>query len=62
MKTLELKQFGVLEMDALELFESNGGNQPVASYLTSEQIAAGGEAIRNAGAFIGGFIMGLFSL
>jgi hypothetical protein len=62
MKTLELEQFGVQEMDAVEVFESNGGNQPAASYLTSEQIAAVGEAKRTIGSFIGGFIAGLFDI
>lgn len=60
MKDLELNNYGVQEMNVMELLKSNGGNAPVASYLTSDQIEAAGEAIRTAAGFVVGFISGFF--
>jgi hypothetical protein len=46
------------ELEKSELMEVDGGNQPVTTYLTSDQIAAAGDALANAGAFVFGFILG----
>ena len=40
--------------------EVDGGNQPVATFLTAEQITAAGDAIVYAGAFAWGFVLGFF--
>ena len=48
------------ELEKCELMAINGGNQPVATYLTAEQITAAGDAIANTGAFILGVVCGFF--
>lgn len=46
------------KLNKTELQNINGGNQPVATYLTSNQIEKVGNALANSGAFIYGFIRG----
>ncbi len=65
MKTLNLNDFGVQEMNAEEMRDNNGGSMagPAASYyMTSDQMNAVGAAIRNGIATVGGFISGFFGI
>jgi len=62
MKTFDLKAYGVSEMSALEARAANGGERPIASYLTDEQIAAGGEAIGTAFGWVCGFVLSVIGI
>ena len=48
-----------VELSQIEKRDINGGNVPVASYLTDGQIRAAGNAIRTAAGFICGFLANL---
>ena len=48
------------ELEKCELMEVDGGNQPVASFLTDQQIEAAGDALANTGAYIFGVFCGFF--
>ncbi len=60
MRNFDLNNYGVLEMNAKEVLESNGGNQPIATYASSESCAAAGEAIASAACAAGSFVYGFF--
>ena len=48
------------ELEKSELMEVDGGNQPMANFLTEGQITAAGDALANTGAFIFGVVCGFF--
>jgi hypothetical protein len=49
-------------MSDAQMMEVDGGNQPVASYLTDGQISAAGDIIRAGARYAAGFICGFLGI
>jgi len=56
MKKLDLNKYGVQKMNAGEMCYVDGGNQPVASYMTDAQIQAAGNAVQTVVGFFVGIV------
>jgi hypothetical protein len=54
-----MEQVKFVELSQIEKRDINGGNVPVASYLTEGQIRAAGNSIRTVAGFICGFLANL---